>query len=392
MDKCVTCQYKNCKKYFVKPVLLPCSKSICQEHVKEVTDSGNKKLKCEFCKQEHQIPVDGFPTNTELEQILIMKLHLNENQKSAINSLIKFELIIKEAEKVHKDPESDIYQHFAKLKNEIDLERERLKLQIDKIALDMIDQIVQYEKECKANLLSITKSNHRCKIHLRKLLKDHSKFIEEMRVPNLNQSRLHVIVSTIEASINQIQTDIKKYELKLFLDKKCFLKIKKLSFYQDDIADFSILDNYLMKSSILTNDQAVELMKLCEFNNDKKFKLIYRATVDGFGSKDFHRKCDNKGKTLTIIKEKNNSYIFGGYTEQTWANEKPFFTDYPRDHGLNRTFFNTCNDPNAFIFSLTNKDKEGQLNCPLLCRLNAKNRPFFQDLNKRKKKTDFTGQ
>ena len=41
------------------------------------------------------------------------------------------------------------------------------------------------------------------------------------------------------------------------------------------------------------------------------------ASRDGFDSDDFHSRCDNIGRTLTIIKVKNNPHIFGGYTEAT---------------------------------------------------------------------------
>ena len=50
-------------------------------------------------------------------------------------------------------------------------------------------------------------------------------------------------------------------------------------------------------------------MKLCEFDWKSQFSLLYRASVDGFAASSFHSKCDNKGKTLTIVKAKNKSNI-----------------------------------------------------------------------------------
>jgi len=47
-----------------------------------------------------------------------------------------------------------------------------------------------------------------------------------------------------------------------------------------------------MKSVILSNEQINELMKLCQFSLNQKWKLLYRASVDGFGSDHFHKKCD----------------------------------------------------------------------------------------------------
>ena len=47
---------------------------------------------------------------------------------------------------------------------------------------------------------------------------------------------------------------------------------------------------------------------------NKQFELLYRGTRDGFGSKEFHQKCDGKGPSLTLIKSKPFGRIFGGYT------------------------------------------------------------------------------
>src|SRR5205823_4982556 len=44
-----------------------------------------------------------------------------------------------------------------------------------------------------------------------------------------------------------------------------------------------------------------------------KFTLLLRGSRDGFTSKDFHRLCDNKGPTVTIIKVKGNGKLIGGY-------------------------------------------------------------------------------
>ncbi len=65
-------------------------------------------------------------------------------------------------------------------------------------------------------------------------------------------------------------------------------------------------------------------------------KLLYRGTRDGMTSKDFHDKCDNKGKTICLfLNDKGN--IFGGYSSIPWT----------RDGGEKKS--NDC-----FIFTLTN--------------------------------------
>ena len=69
--------------------------------------------------------------------------------------------------------------------------------------------------------------------------------------------------------------------------------------------------------------------------------MLYRGSRDGFGAVDFHAKCDGHSNTLTIVKAKRPSYIFGGYTALNWDNLSGYKSD-----------------PNAFLFSLKNKDNQ----------------------------------
>ena len=77
--------------------------------------------------------------------------------------------------------------------------------------------------------------------------------------------------------------------------------------------------NPIIDSMILNSQQTIELIKTCEFSFKSEFKLLYRATRDGFSSKVFPSKCDKISKTLTIIKVKDAPHIFGGYAEVTWG-------------------------------------------------------------------------
>jgi len=83
-----------------------------------------------------------------------------------------------------------------------------------------------------------------------------------------------------------------------------------------------------------------QLVNLCEFSFGQKWVLKYRASRDGFRSIDFHSKCDGIANTLTVIKAKTGN-IFGGFTEQKWSSDDEDVTD-----------------PNAFIFSLVNKEEK----------------------------------
>ena len=74
-------------------------------------------------------------------------------------------------------------------------------------------------------------------------------------------------------------------------------------------------------SVILSSDQQqalINLLKETLTSSSCDYALIYRASRNGWASSTFHSCCDNKGPTVTVVK--NGNYIFGGYTEQPWEN------------------------------------------------------------------------
>ena len=74
------------------------------------------------------------------------------------------------------------------------------------------------------------------------------------------------------------------------------------------------------ESVILTNENHRSVLKGWLLSQGGKWRLLFRASRDGFAAAAFHSKCDNKGPTVTIVKSGNN--IFGGFTEESWRGGK----------------------------------------------------------------------
>jgi hypothetical protein len=53
----------------------------------------------------------------------------------------------------------------------------------------------------------------------------------------------------------------------------------------------------------------------------KRFTLLWRGSRDGFGAEDFHRRCDGRGRTLTLIEDTEGN-VFGGFTPVEWESRK----------------------------------------------------------------------
>jgi len=80
--------------------------------------------------------------------------------------------------------------------------------------------------------------------------------------------------------------------------------------------DFIIRSN-LQPTIPLQNHSQIKLW-LTEVNRNTLPELLYRASCDGWKANDFHRKCDSKGATLTIVTTKEG-YVFGGYSDHSWC-------------------------------------------------------------------------
>ena len=67
--KAIECS--NCHQIMSEPVILPCSHSICKEHV----DKTNPTIRCIKCNETHSLPRSGmFPRSEALENIISINL------------------------------------------------------------------------------------------------------------------------------------------------------------------------------------------------------------------------------------------------------------------------------------------------------------------------------
>jgi hypothetical protein len=350
----VTCSY--CSRIFKDPILLPCHDSICREHLNERDARKANRIKCKKCNQEFGVKSNDFKSNEALAQIIERQSHLSDEELSLKQqleiSIKKFFDYYDEFTLNRTKLESDVYNHFHEMRFQVDEHREELKKKIDDIALVMIDKIKKHEETYLNDL-----KEHFSSFDLTQSLEHELNQIEEsFRQPNLLIQTIRAMQRKQEESLNDIQfrlyemTKVNDHlkEIHQFKpDLGVFNQNETLFFGSIEIGLYSNINS--LKSEILTNlKQSVELIKLCEFSPNDKWSLLYRGTRDGFGTNDFHSKCDNHSNTLTIFKAKESQFIFGGFTSVSWDSSSEWKSD-----------------PNAFIFSLTNKD-----NKPLKIKIN----------------------
>jgi hypothetical protein len=354
----LTCSY--CSRIFHDPIELPCSHNLCRQHLTENNVIKENKIKCVTCKVEFKVKGNDFKSNDfvkkQLEELVYLSGEEFEFKNKIQDSIRKFFEIYEEFYLNKTRIDLDVHNHFTEIRFKLDEHREELKEKVDDIYMEMIEMTKNFEaiylKSLEDQLEASLKS-----FETTSLEQSLNETDESFRNPNL-------LIESIRKMQRQQEEAIA--ELKLKLDEQSQVKDHliemnefkpNVSFSQDSFGQLSLNEyssNDLFKSKILSGTQPLELIKLCEFSPRDKWSLLYRGSRDGFGSNDFHSKCDGHSNTLTIIKAKASGFIFGGFTTVDWTSSVEYKSD-----------------ANAFIFSLTNKD-----NTPLKIKVNPNQHEF----------------
>jgi hypothetical protein len=335
----LTCS--DCTKIFKNPVELPCKHNVCKEHLLEKNVQKQNKIQCVQCKQEYQVKDNEFKSVELLNKLLDDQLYLSDEEISLnqkIEDSIRNYFQLNEEYLLGKTSlDLNCHNHFQELRFQIDEHREKLKAKIDEVALEMIDKTKQLESKYLMSLNAIS-------VETNKTLVIEIKETEEaFRNPT-------ILIESIKDMQRQQENAVEMIKVKLDKLRQANDHLKasnqfkaNLSFSQDSFGSLN-LNEYSsdpFKSLILTGEQPMQLLKLCEFSTEDKWSLLYRGSRDGFEPNEFHSRCDGKSPTLTIFKAQESSFLFGGYTTSVWHQLDDFISD-----------------SNAFLFSLTNKDNE----------------------------------
>lgn len=105
-------------------------------------------------------------------------------------------------------------------------------------------------------------------------------------------------------------------------------------------------------SNILKLENDMHFLRNHLFGKKVVFHRLYQASKDGFDVSTFHKKCDNRGPTLCLVRSKSNQRVFGGFAEQAWT---PDLNDSSTENSIfKRSFLFTLKDRN--ILHLTGRN------------------------------------
>jgi hypothetical protein len=118
-------------------------------------------------------------------------------------------------------PEEYIFEHFSKQRNNIDLDREKLILEINQLSDKLISEINSEEKVCKANILKFNPPL--LGDDLASIKSDLSKWEQDVRYLVVNENLWTSITTKCNEHVEQLNRSILEFE-KILLGKPCELK------------------------------------------------------------------------------------------------------------------------------------------------------------------------
>jgi hypothetical protein len=233
----LTCKY--CKNIYSDPIYLPCNKTMCRIHVDELRKENKiSSIKCIFCKNEHEIPPNGFELNEMalgfLNSRISITKQVSELKIELDKALDEANEVTKEFEKEQKQIETFAADHFLGIKNKIDTQRDSIKFQLDRIAEKMKHEV----DDCESIYREKIKSFKAEEVLSRDKLKKLSSTTEETRKSKLSE---------INNCINRLR--FKKYELIDIKSKieSCSIETKmSTNLRKEAFGELKLVNNYTL--------------------------------------------------------------------------------------------------------------------------------------------------
>ena len=222
VKKAIKCA--ECNEILESPVLLPCSHSICNKHIK---DCSKVSIKCGICGVDHQIPPKtGFPKNQALEEIIgakIGSLDFGKNYSQAKEQCDQLESLLESIDRLESDPTSYARKEIQELRNRVNSKSEQLKLAIEKKTQELLDLLKEAEKNCTGIKKEKGKSNSNIDALRKKAQSDLESWRNELNEMKFDLSRWSEITMKIKNTMRELERAMKCYKTDLLGEDRVYI-------------------------------------------------------------------------------------------------------------------------------------------------------------------------
>ena len=266
--------------------------------------------------------------------------NINENHNNyeikipvPVKNIKEISFILKERIKTQKEIINDLVSNSILLNKKIEDQNQKIEEQNQKIE-EQNQKIGEQRKTIEEQNEKI-EEERKTIVEQNQKLEEQNQKIEEQRKKEEEQNKK---INQLEIKVMNMEEQNKKIkdELKEILKNEIMKELKNEKEKDTYINISPILNS---KSKIIYYELFKQLNNWINPSKSLKFELIFTASINGDSAVNFHKYCDGKGPTVTIVKGKNG-HIFGGYVTV------PFSSDCKSHY-----------DDKAFLFSLTNMKK-----------------------------------
>ena len=309
----------KCNQRLDEPRILPCGDSICSYCHLSIEVNKNK-FKCFFCHEEHEMPEKGLLINKGLFKVLALnpeEVFRGEKVKKLKEFMNEIKENINKLTYGINNGVDRIKELCLDLMNKVQLKTEEAIEQLNDHNKEMITEIEEFQKDCITSYLANEKANDELKTNKQELEAFNLKWNEYLRQSAFSDENISEAIAKANELAIKAKQDLAKLDEFIFNGGEMKFE-KNENKLEKSVLGLLVRQKSNCESTILSSGQMAELMSICKFPSDQKWKLIYRATRDGFDAKDFHSKCDSYQNSLVIIKS-SNCNVFGGFTEVSWS-------------------------------------------------------------------------
>jgi hypothetical protein len=208
----LTCKY--CHQIFKEPITLTCcGDCLCKEHINDLLSiDDTNTFSCPLCHEQNTN--QNFRVSKILQELLEKEVHKFQTNPKYERILSNLKMEILNLDVILKDPEHFIYEQISEFKRQVDLDKENLKSQIDRLADDLIGRLEAYEKQFRAEYKSnVDLEQYRCLVEASK-----NQLVEYEKCLNLFSTRTEDMAkqsATVEHVLNTLKPKIKELKEKL---------------------------------------------------------------------------------------------------------------------------------------------------------------------------------
>jgi hypothetical protein len=280
--------------------LLPCGKLCCNTCIHTLADQ-EKNFECQHCTKTHNIPKEGFAEISSINQIVGLKP--NEVSRGHVVQDLKriFKLIQKKYNEIKCDQQiSDtvIWNHCDEERNNSQLAVEEAYKKLGEIKDDFLNQIDNYELQCKRKLQSSLKENGVSDLTLEEI----KKFCEDAETCLKSFSIDRKVLESLVANGNNLFERIENIHYNIRSD---FFNGIQLKFYKNSI-EFAPESIGCIKRQ---NFDIFYLNNICRVNEidfTTRFNDIKRGAV----IRNFYFRPILNQNFLIVYQNKNNNLNF----------------------------------------------------------------------------------